>query len=83
MEKNWLDFGDLVFIFKVTGDQRLLKNALSALCLLNEWMNCNQPAKIYIWEMQKIWFNFGNFDSYFQAHKRSKKNDFSALYLLK
>ena len=36
MKKNWIDFGDLVSIFKVTEGQRLLKNALSALYLLKE-----------------------------------------------
>ena len=30
MEKNWLDFGDLDPIFKVTQGLRLLKNGLSA-----------------------------------------------------
>ena len=29
MEKNWSDFGDLELVFKVTGDQRTLKIALS------------------------------------------------------
>ena len=39
MEKNWLDFGDLDPIFKVTLGLRLLENGLSALYLLKEWMD--------------------------------------------
>ena len=42
MDKNWLDFGDLDPIFKVTEGQRMLKNALSALYLLKGWMDFNQ-----------------------------------------
>ena len=41
MEKNWLDFGDLDSIFKVTLGLRLLENGLSALYLLKEWMDFN------------------------------------------
>ena len=41
MEKNWLDFGDLNPIFKVTLGLRLLKIGLSALYLLKEWMDFN------------------------------------------
>ena len=39
MEKNWLNFGDLDPIFKVTGGLRLLENGLSAPFLQNEWMD--------------------------------------------
>ena len=35
------DFGDLGLLFKVTGGQRMLENALSALCLLQGWMDFN------------------------------------------
>ena len=42
MEKNWLDFGDLDSIFKVTLGLRLLENGLSALYLIEEWMNFDQ-----------------------------------------
>ena len=35
---NWSDFGDLDLIFKVTGGQKMLKNALSSL-LSPEWMD--------------------------------------------
>ena len=55
MKKNWLDFGDLVFIFKVTGGQRMLKNALSPLCLLKGWMNCNQTCTdIYLGDVKDL-----------------------------
>ena len=35
MEKNWLDFGNLDPIFKVTLGLRLLENGLSALCTVS------------------------------------------------
>ena len=41
MEKNWLDFGDLDPIFKVTLELRLLENGLSALYLLKERIDFN------------------------------------------
>ena len=41
MEKNWVDFGDLDTIFKVTLGLRLLENGLSALYPLKEWMDFN------------------------------------------
>ena len=37
MEKNWLDFGDLDPIFKVTGGLRLFENGLSTPYPQNEW----------------------------------------------
>ena len=45
MEKNWLDFGDLDPIFKVTLGLRLLENGLSALYLLKEWMVLTKLAQ--------------------------------------
>ena len=39
MENNWLDFGDLDPIFKVTGGLKLLENGLSAPYLQNEWVD--------------------------------------------
>ena len=48
MEKNWLDSGDLDSIFKVTLGLRLLENGLSALYLIEEWMNFDQTyIKVY------------------------------------
>ena len=37
MKKNWLDFGDLDPIFKITQGLRLLENGLSAPYLMKEW----------------------------------------------
>ena len=39
MQKNRLDFSNLDPVPKVTGGQRMIKNGLSALYLLNEWMD--------------------------------------------
>ena len=50
MEKNWLDFGDLDPIFKVTQGLRLLKNGLSAPYLMKEWMDFDQT-----WELIRFW----------------------------
>ena len=44
MEKNWLDFGDLDPIFKVTQGLRLLENGLSAPYLMKEWMDFEQTC---------------------------------------
>ena len=44
MEKNWLDFGDLDPIFKVTGGLRLLENGLSTPYLQNEWKDFDQTC---------------------------------------
>ena len=42
MQKNC--FGDRDPIFVVIGDKKVLKNALSALCLLKGWMDFNQTC---------------------------------------
>ena len=44
MEKNWLDFGDIGTIFKVTQGLRLLENGLSAPHLIKEWMDFDQTC---------------------------------------
>ena len=55
MEKNWLDFSDYGPIFKVTGGLRLLKNGLSAPCLMKEWMNFDQTCTtILLWHEKKL-----------------------------
>ena len=43
-QKSWLDFGDLGPIFKVTGCQRMLKNALSALHLQKRSIYVNKTC---------------------------------------
>ena len=55
MEKNWLDFGDLDPIFKVTGGLRLLENGLSALYLMKEWMDFDQTCTtILLWHEKEL-----------------------------
>ena len=44
MEKNWLDFGDLDPIFKVTQGLRFFKNGLSTPYLIKEWMDFDQTC---------------------------------------
>ena len=44
MEKNFLDFGDLDPIFKITQGPRLLENDLSAPDLMKGWMDCDQTC---------------------------------------
>ena len=53
MEKNWLDFGDLDPIFKVTQGLRLLENGLSAPFLMKEWMILTKLAQVYCCDMRK------------------------------
>ena len=60
MEMNWLDFGDLKPIFKVTWWLRLLENGLSAPCLMKEWMDFDQHCTtILLWhekELIRFWW---------------------------
>ena len=42
--KSWLDFGDLDLIFNVT-ILKTEKSAISALYLLNQWVNLNQTCR--------------------------------------
>ena len=42
MEKNWSDLSDFDLIFNVAGGQKVLKNALYALYLLNGSMDFNK-----------------------------------------
>ena len=44
MKKNWLNFGDLDPIFKVTGGLRLLENGFSAPYLQIIWMDFDQTC---------------------------------------
>ena len=79
MEKNWLDFDDLDHILKVTGGQRMLNNALSALYFLNKWMDFNQSC---------IGISFGDFGDLGPTFKvtrgqRMLKNVLSAFCRLK
>ena len=65
MEKNWLDFGDLDLIFKVI--LRLLKNGLSAPCLLKEWVDFDQTCtSIFLWQEKEL-IRFGDLDPIFKV----------------
>ena len=65
MEKNWLDFGDLDPIFKVTQGLRLLKNGLSAPYLMKEWMDFDQTCTtVLLWhekELIRFWWHWPHF----------------------
>ena len=69
MKKNWLDFGDLGPIFKVTGGLRLLENGFSAPCLQNEWMDFDQTCTVILLrqgqELIRFWWSW----PHFQGHR--------------
>ena len=67
MEKNWLDFGELDPIFKVTQGLRLLENGLSAPFLMKEWMILTKLAQVYCCDMKKNWLDFGDLDPIFKV----------------
>ena len=75
MQMNWLYFGYLDPIFKVTWGLRLLENGLSAPYLLKERMDFDQTCKsILLWygkELVLLWhgkeLNFGELDSIFKV----------------
>ena len=46
--KNLSDFGDLDHMFKVTGGQRMLKNTLSTLYLLEGLIDLINSAQVHI-----------------------------------
>ena len=54
MEKNWLDFGDLDPIFKVTVRLKLLENCLPAPYLVNEWTDFDQTYILIIETWKRI-----------------------------
>ena len=83
MEKNWLDFGDLDPIFKVTQGLRLLKNGLSAPYLMMEWMDFDQTCTtILLWHENEL-IRFHDLDPIFKVTGglRLLENGFSAPYL--
>ena len=51
---------NLTLFFKVTGGQRLLKNAWSALCLHKSSIDFNQTAQIHNWEIKKSGQDLGD-----------------------
>ena len=83
IEKNWLDFGDLDPIFKVTQGLRLLKNGLSAPYyegMDGFWPNLHNYI-VVTWK--RIWLYFGDLDPIFKVPGGLKllENGFSAHYL--
>ena len=83
MEKNWLDFGSLDPIFKVTGRLRLLETGLSAPYLIrNEWI-LTKLAQLYCCDRKKKWLDFGDLDPIFKVTGwlRLLENGFSAPFL--
>ena len=70
-DKNWLYFGDLNPIFKVTRGLRFLENDLSAPYLLNEWMDLGRICtSILLWngkEVIRFWWPW----LHFQGHMRT------------
>ena len=71
-KKNWLDFGDLDPIFKVTQGLRLLKNGLSAPYLMKEWMDFDQTCTAILLRQGKNWLDFWWPWLYFQGHRRAQ-----------
>ena len=87
MEKNWLDFGDLDPIFKVTGEFRLLVNGLSCMHPItwrNGWI-LTKLVHLYSNDMEKNWLDFGDLDPIFEVTHglRLFENGLSASYLMK
>ena len=64
---DWLDFGDLDPIFKVTQGLRLLKNGLSAPYLMKKWMDLTKLAQVYCCDMKTNWLDFGDHDPIFKV----------------
>ena len=72
LEKNWLDFGDLGPIFKVTQGLRLFENGLSAPYLMKEWLDFDQICiTILLWhekELIRFWWPW----PHSQGHRRAQ-----------
>ena len=83
MKKNWLDFGDLDPIFKVTVGLRLLEIGIPAPCLQNELMDFGQTCAAILLrqgqELIRFWWPW----PHIQGHRRLRllENGFSAPYL--
>ena len=70
--KEWLYFGDLDPIFKVTWWLRWLENGMSASYLLNEWMGFYQTSTSILLrhgkELMRFWWPW----PHFQGHRRAQ-----------
>ena len=70
IQKNWLDFGDLDPIFKVTWGLRLLENGSSAPYLLKEWMDFDQTCtSILHWHGKELIRFFFTLTPFSRSHK--------------
>ena len=67
MEKDWLDFGGLDPIFKVTQGLRLLENGLYAAYLMEEWIDFDQTCKTILLLHEKELLDFGDLDPIFKV----------------
>ena len=67
IKNNWLDFGDLDLIFKVTGGLRLLENVFCApISRMNGWI-LTKFVQLYCWDKDKNWLDFGDQDPIFKV----------------
>ena len=88
MKKNWLDFGDLDLIFKVTGGL-ILENGFSAPYLQNEWIDFDQTCTTILLregkELIRFWWPWPMFKvtegGGVERGHRLFENGFSASYL--
>ena len=65
--KCWLDFGDLIPIFKVTRGPRLLGNGLSAPYLLKDEIDFDQTCTSILLGYVKIWWPWPHFKGYMRG----------------
>ena len=67
-KKNWLYFGDLDPVFKVTWGLRLLKNVFfwHPFSWRNGWI-LTKLAQLYCWNRDKNWLDFGDLDPIFKV----------------
>ena len=72
MKKNWLDFGDLDSIFKVTGGLRLLENGFSAPYLQNEWLDFDETSTAILLRQGQELIRFGWPLSHFQGYRETQ-----------
>ena len=81
MKKNWLDFGDLDPIFKVTGGLCLKMACLHHITWMNGWF-LTKLAQLYCSDRDKNWLEFGDLDAIFKVTRglRLFENGLSAPY---
>ena len=85
--KNWLGFGDLALIFKVTAGLNLPNLSPKCLCapyLMNWLADFNQICMNITswWIMMKSWFDFSDLDLFFKVSARLKLPNLSQKVLV-